>query len=421
MRRKRNFSIQAKMKKKILTNNIIERGGIVKPTQRQLNYAKDISNRLGFPIPNETDINSVNQYIQTHKDNYFRAKTQDIKSHIKIDDYAKELGFTVERKGRYLSLKEHDSVIIDPQKNCFWRNSEAGQGHSIGKGGSVIDFALEFTNQSLRDILDDFNRRVSGIDFTGPENRISPQERNTNNIEKRTEITLPEKGQNMRRVYAYLVQSRFIDPDVVQDFVNKKMLYQDHRGNCVFVSREGGKPVFASFRGTLTDRRFLGDVEGSDYSKGFLINNQAAQTVVTESVIDTMSVMSVMKAKGENLNDYNYMPLSGNVKVEALLNHIENDNVKKVILAVDNDSGGQKSIEAIKGQCKTPGVDFVEALPDAKDWNEEISTAFRKCVPLKKLNLGFGVPEVNLSGQKAEVRAPAEQRGDRSYEIGSER
>lgn len=68
-------------------------------------------------------------------------------------DYASRMGFTVIRKGRYFSLKEHDSVIIDPEKNCFWRNSKLGNGNSIGKGGSIIDFLLEFTDRSLHEVL----------------------------------------------------------------------------------------------------------------------------------------------------------------------------------------------------------------------------------------------------------------------------
>ena len=59
---------------------------------------------------------------------------QIIKEQIRIIDYAPRLGFTVKRKGKYYSLKEHDSVIIDPEKNCFWRNSVPTIGTAIGKG-----------------------------------------------------------------------------------------------------------------------------------------------------------------------------------------------------------------------------------------------------------------------------------------------
>ena len=40
-----------------------------------------------------------------------------------------------------------------------------------------------------------------------------------------------------RQVYAYLSQTRQISADVINEFVKRKMLYQDVRNNCVFVSR----------------------------------------------------------------------------------------------------------------------------------------------------------------------------------------
>ena len=47
----------------------------------------------------------------------------------------------------------------------------------------------------------------------------------------------------MRKVFAYLTKSRFINQEIVQDFVTQHMLYQDLKGNCVFVSYDNDIPV----------------------------------------------------------------------------------------------------------------------------------------------------------------------------------
>ena len=62
---------------------------------------------------------------------------------VPIIDFASRKGFTLFRVGRYYSLAEHDSVRIDNEKNCFWRNS-VFFGKGSGGAGSIIDFALEF-------------------------------------------------------------------------------------------------------------------------------------------------------------------------------------------------------------------------------------------------------------------------------------
>ena len=39
---------------------------------------------------------------------------------VPVTDLAQRMGYSLVKKGRYYSLKEHDSVIIDTTKNCFW-------------------------------------------------------------------------------------------------------------------------------------------------------------------------------------------------------------------------------------------------------------------------------------------------------------
>ena len=39
----------------------------------------------------------------------------------------------------------------------------------------------------------------------------------------------------MRKIYAYLIKTRYISQDVVNEMVHRKMLYQDTYGNCVFL------------------------------------------------------------------------------------------------------------------------------------------------------------------------------------------
>lgn len=54
--------------------------------------------------------------------------------------------------------------------------------------------------------------------------------------------------------------------------------------------------------GTNTYKRFVADVKGSDYSKGFYVDNQADKLFVGESVIDIMSKMTLLKKDGVGLS-----------------------------------------------------------------------------------------------------------------------
>lgn len=58
-----------------------------------------------------------------------------LKERIDIRDYAGYLGYTVVRKGRYYSLKEHDSVRIDPDK--IVSGEIPGRGRAVLLAGAV--------------------------------------------------------------------------------------------------------------------------------------------------------------------------------------------------------------------------------------------------------------------------------------------
>ena len=192
-----------------------------------------------------------------------------IKENISIVDYASSIGFTPVRKGKYYSLKEHDSIIIDTNKNVYWQNSISGHGKCIGEMGSIIDFAMKFCNMSFYEVI----RQFEGDIPRDSQYQVRQEKR----ISDKT-LKLPGKDANMRKVYAYLIKTRNIKPDVVQFFVDNKMLYQDKNGNCVFVGYDvnnGVVPVFACRRGTNTFKPFYGDVAGCDYAKCFYVDNES--------------------------------------------------------------------------------------------------------------------------------------------------
>jgi hypothetical protein len=62
-------------------------------------------------------------------------------------------------------------------------------------------------------------------------------------------LILPEKKGVSIRLYDYLCVRRGIDCAIVNTLIQKEMLYEDKRGNVVFVGYdEQGKPRFASLR-----------------------------------------------------------------------------------------------------------------------------------------------------------------------------
>lgn len=347
---------------------------MAKATERQMDYAKHISETLGIDLPKTQDRFVIGAFINEHKEAAsFKQEENNrqiydrIKREIPITDIAKEMGYTLKKDGRYYTFEEHDSVHINPETNLYIRSSEPGN------QGSVIDFVQHFGKMEKREAIEMLAARIGSDPYLGFTVQPVPKEV--------TPFVLPEKGQNMRNVYAYLTQSRYIDPDVVQYFVDRKMLYQDSRKNCVFVSYKDDEPVFACLKGTNTFTPFQGDVPGSDYSQCWYLDNQAERLYVTEAPIDTMSRMSMFLKMGKDLQGYDYLAMSSATKYESVIARAKEKHYKEIIVGTDNDKAGKLAFEKIRKDVMGMGLadGVTQDLPQiTKDWNDELKYLFIK-------------------------------------------
>lgn len=297
---------------------------------------------------------------------------------IPITDFAQKIGFTLVRHGsRYVSLKEHDSVMISVEKNAFWRNSCYYKG-SKGHAGSIIDFAIEFLSladakEAVQCIANLYGIKSDDNATTVVIPKVTPVEVKERKI---GEIELPKKDEHNRNVYAYLSKTRAIAHSVIRFFLMNDMLYQDVHKNCVFHTGT----TFGCVRGTSTYKKFVGDLEGCDYDECFFFygNPDADVLVVTEAVIDAMSIMTQFENEKKNFKNYAYLALTGTNKLHSVFYHIEKAMAEgkpfsKVLIATDNDKYGEEAAGVIAKELAEYGVQSERyAAPTGKDWNEHI-------------------------------------------------
>lgn len=305
---------------------------------------------------------------------------------IRITEYAQFCGYTLKRIGKYYTLKEHDSVRIDDEKNCFWRNSTFQRG-TKGHAGTVIDFAMEFENyatpkEAIHAIADKYCISADS-DFIPPKARPIKKSVVSDDIEgKKTStishsFSLPVKVPNSDEVVRYLCGVRKLDRELVAAFIQRGLLYQDDRRNCVFVSPD---KTFACLRST-GKKKFVRDVEGSNYDNCFFFMDDSVvvpkSIIVTESVIDMMSVMTYVRSRTlflKNYKDKAYLALSGTNKMHSLFNHLsKHPTVTTVVFALDKDKAGQKAVTNAVDTLVENGFkgNILFAFPPiGKDWNE---------------------------------------------------
>ena len=309
-----------------------------------------------------------------------------IKSEISILEYAKQRGYEVVRgSGKYYSLKEHDSVMIDPYKNCFWRNSQPGV------CGSIVDFAMHFHNYfgkgaasdpiTQHEALTILTEMIHGhmYYYVPPPPK---QKEETNSAEKKS-LILPERDQKISNVYAYLVHTRKLSPAIVSSLISKKIIYQDKRKNCVFVGyNQNKKPVWYACRGTNSEKRFFYEDSANDYTYGAYINNDSNVLLVSESFISGLSLCTIMEKKGKSMDQYNHLFLGGVKKLDPLIYHVQNHHFEKIVLAFDHDEAGLSAIDKAVKQLEQQGfkgeiIPFYPVEP-GYDWNDVLKNQIEK-------------------------------------------
>ena len=182
---------------------------------------------------------------------------------------------------------------------------------------------------------------------------------------------LPEKNDNMRRVFAYLLNRRGIDRNVLYAFAHKGMIYEsaDYH-NVVFVGKDkDGVSVHAHKRGSGSESSYKGNVTGSNPKYSFHWNGGNDRLFVFEAPIDMLSFISMHK---EGWQKNNYAACCG-VSDQVLWQMMkDNPNISKVYLCLDHDEAGQSAAKRISDKLFIKGIKHEILVPIHKDWNEDL-------------------------------------------------
>ena len=228
-------------------------------------------------------------------------------------------------------------------------------------GGDAVDFVRRFYHM-------DFPQAVGFLlgNNGGTLQRAEPIRR-----EPPKPFALPPKNENMRRVFAYLLNRRGIDRDVLYGFVHKGMIYEsaDYH-NAVFVGcDESGTPRHAHKRGTGSESSYKGNTESSDPRYSFHWSGTDNTLYLFEAPIDMLSFISLHK---ENWRSHSYAAACC-VGDQVLFQTLKlNPTIDTVYLCMDNDAAGQAANKRISDKLFIQGIKHEILVPEFKDWNEDL-------------------------------------------------
>jgi hypothetical protein len=271
-------------------------------------------------------------------------------------------GFTFDRKGSEYRCKQHPSLAVkDDRRTWYW--------HSKGIGGcGAIDFLMKINNLLFPQAV------AAATPFIG---MAAPPPKSAGPDKPKT-LYLPEKRGIPLRLYDYLCVRRGIDSGVVHMLIQEEKIYEDRRGNVVFVGHDGrNQPRFASVRGTQANRGFRMDCPGSDKRYGFSMAaiEPSKRLYVFESPIDAMSHASLAILEFGDREAWlfdNRLSLggTGDAAMPFFLN--QQESVEEIVLCLDNDSPGRVAANALQRKYADKGYTAWIQQPQGKDFNDDL-------------------------------------------------
>ncbi len=294
-------------------------------------------------------------YIHFTEEQKLRAASVD------LAEFLRRQGEKLIRSGPEYRLASDHSITVQGNE---WYD------HAIKEGGGPISFVQQFYNLSYPEAVTCLLDGEQGAVYVPAPKRAEKPKR---------EFVLPTANQNMRRVYAYLLNRRFLDRNVVNAFVRAGLLYEScekfkdrEYHNAVFVGKdENGVPRHAHKRSLNSlGKTFRINVEGSDPRCSFHYTGTSNRLYVFEAPIDLMSFLSRYP---RGWQEHSFVALCGTAEHAMLWMLERNPCLRTVCLCLDHDEAGIEASGRLAEILHEHGYDDVGMLQsEHKDWNEDL-------------------------------------------------
>lgn len=289
----------------------------------------------------------MGQYIHFTEEQKLRAGSVD------LEEFLQRRGEKLVASGREKRLTSNHSITV---RGSEWYD------HATRVGGNPISFVERHYglcySEAVKLLLGGENGEVYPVVQEKEEKPKLP-------------FALPSANRDMRRMFAYLIKQRHIDPEVISAFVKEKTLYEDMPyHNAVFVGRdEHGIARHAHKRSTNSfGSSFRMNVESSDPRCSFHHVGTDGTLFVFEAPIDLMSFITMFPYGWE---EHSYVACCG-TSFQPVSWMLERIDASKVYLCLDNDKAGQEASDRMEKELLSLGLSGARLIPTRKDWNEDL-------------------------------------------------
>ena len=285
---------------------------------------------------------------------YFTDEQKRMANEVDLEELLRQHGEKLIPSGRDKRLSSDHSITV---RGNEWFD------HATGEGGLAIDFVKKYFRVSFPEAMQMLLGGSCGATFK----KAEPREEDAPK-----EFVLPPKNDNMRRVYAYLIQRRKINRDVLTFFAKEGTLYEDAEyHNAVFAGKDEHGVILHAHKRSVNSsgKSFRQNAEGSNPAYSFHHIGSSDCLYVFEAPIDMLSFITL---NPDCWQEDSYVALCG---VSGIAMHWmleQNPSIRQVMLCLDNDKAGLLAAQRLSAELEAKGYHAELLLSEKKDWNEDL-------------------------------------------------
>ena len=267
-------------------------------------------------------------------------------------DYFERNGYKTQRHGGEVYVKEIPGLCINEERNSWYNHYT-----SVG-GNNSVNCLTDIMGLAFKDAVNELASEVVSVNPPQYFQRYDKEIKKNENVE----LKMPEKNGDEKKVFAYFSQTRKIPAVIISNLIKSGLLYQDTRGNAVFVRKDtDGNVGGGEVHGTNSYKRYKQEIDGKCKAFSFKVGENPDKVFVFESAIDLISFYTIY---GKQRLENSILVSMGGLK-PSVLTDFKNQNMK-IYGCVDNQKEAKdfcvrNDIEAYMNPLERQGV---------KDWND---------------------------------------------------
>lgn len=189
-----------------------------------------------------------------------------------ITDFFCGMGYSADYESGEMHIHGFGGLKVDEERKLFHI-------HSRQVGGYGLVYCLQTAlgmsyPEAIKTALNGEMPNSNNKDFSYTKRQFPNGELPPKREKPVKEFIMPQKDKNNRRIISYLTEQRRISPQVVNEFINTGLLFQDVKGNAIFLDVKDGVPCGAEFHGTGRKKYTIGKTKYAEIENRTVIKTE---------------------------------------------------------------------------------------------------------------------------------------------------